>query len=114
MTYRNRVDTETMRRLWEDGLDDVQIAALFGVSKQYIHQRRAEIGLPAQRRRHAVERAPQSPSKILKAQPPAGRLSPEDAAALIATKGKWADLAAFAERKGWSAVKAQAEFHRVR
>ncbi len=109
----NRINTEILRRLWEDGLDDVQIAKTLGVSKQAVQQRRAEIGLPPQRHRHIVR--PEKPPVIRPAPPPkSDRLSAEDTAALLATKGKWAALDAFARERNWTAVRAQIEFHRVR
>lgn len=106
-----RVDLEVLRRMWEEGMDDAQIAAAFNVSRQAIHFRRMELGLPAQRLRSVpkVDPPPPPPPTIKPS-----RLSAEDTAALLQTGGRWSDLAALAKRKGWTSVKAQVEYHRAR
>lgn len=109
-----RIDRAEFRRLVAAGHSTGEIAAHFGCSSPSVARicHAEGIPLPARRYRGGVV-VPKAQAEVVAPVKSATTLPPRTAA-LIATGGRYADLAAWAREWGVSEVKARQEWHRLR
>lgn len=115
---RVAIDPERLRQMVADNLSSRQIAEAFGCKALTIIRacRVNAIPLPVQRDRFGQIRVPVFPVAKPPAtpQPPAPTDMAPRTASLIATGGRYGDLAAWAAEWGVSATQARLEWHRLR
>ncbi len=107
---RSKIDPDNLRALVADGWSTTQIAELIGVTSKTITCRCNDYDIPLPGR-GAGRVAPVTPV-LVPAKP--GPVHPPRTASLIATGGRYADLAAWAKAWGVTETKARQEWFALR
>lgn len=123
------VDMDRLLELYAQGVVVPKIAEALGVNQSCVWNHIRKAGLPKRRSRAPVDaNAPseeQGETDELTTETPAEETPPPVVApvldpeaimlgAVLATKGRWRDLAAFADRHGMTHARAQQLYHRAR